>query len=308
MKKIIIIVVLVIVIIGAGIGAFIYASNSTNTTSKTTSKENAITASNSKANTNENEIKSANTAENNSTTNVINTSATTGTSTAANTTSTTADNGTGNFASIVNGAKYFSGNIEGDTIIIPLNDGTVVNNQLILKEYYVDRLNEVFTLKIDSEGNNNYTFYEYYNGVNTGIFKLKATSSIGEISLHGTYSKPGSDNVIGISLQAYTNEESYPFMCGIVNNTPVTFIPGVNYGGYYEKYAGDNNLFNINYNYQEKSQKYNAYFNEEFEGKITGEYELNISKNGKQMSGVYIPASNKNVSYPVTLIGSFTPN
>lgn len=309
MKKIILIVALVIVLIGAGIGVFIYAFNGTNTTSKTISKENAIPTSNSKANTSENETNSSNIPTSTSTTkttaNAINTStAVSATSTKA----TTEDNGTGNFSSIVNGAKYFSGNIEGDTIIIPLNDGTVINNQLILKEYYVDKLNEVFTLKIDSEGNNNYTFYEYYNGVNTGIFKLKATAVPGEVSLHGTYSKPGSNSVIGISLQAYTREQSYPFDCGIVNNTPVTFTPGANYGGYYEKYAGDNNLFNINYNYQTKAQKYNAYFNEEFEGKITGEYELNISRNGKQMSGVYIPASNKNVEYPVTLTGSYTPN
>ncbi|MGL5415446.1 MAG: hypothetical protein ACRDAU_07290 [Clostridium sp.] len=307
MKKIIIIIimVLVVVIIGGGIGIFMYTSNNTDTTSKTVSKENAITASNSKANTNENETNASNTDGSTSTTKTTANAVST-----RNTSSTSENNGNGNFSSIVNGAKYFSGNIEGDTIIIPLNDGTVVNNQLILKEYYVDRLNEVFTLKIDSEGNNNYTFYEYYNGVNTGIFKLKATTSQGEVSLNGTYSKPGSDSVIGISLQAYTNGNIYPFYCGVVDNTPVTFINKEDGSGYYEKYAGDNNLFSVvnDYYYKNNYQKYNEYLDEEFGGRVTGEYEVNVNENGEDIKGIYIPASNKNVEYPVTLIGSFTPN
>ncbi|MGL5416733.1 MAG: hypothetical protein ACRDAU_13790 [Clostridium sp.] len=315
MKKIIAIIVLVAVVIGVGVGIFIYSfdNDSASTASKNTAKETSTTAnttsktnSNSKAKTDSSGASSSNTSSNKSANTPSNTQATPN---VVNTSTTTPqNNGTGDFAGILSGAKYFVGNIEGDTIIIPLNNGRVVNNQLILNEYYLDRLHEVFTLKIDSLGNNNFTFYEYYNGQNTGIFKLKLSSSSYAETLSGTYSKPGSNNLVGISLQAYLNNNAYPFYCGTVNGTPVTLVQNSNSGGYYEIYAGDNNVFNLSYAPQVQQPTNGIAYTESFNGKTTGLYKLSFSNDGTQMSGSYVPSSNPNVSYPVTFRPSFAPN
>ncbi|WP_297639351.1 hypothetical protein [uncultured Clostridium sp.] len=219
-------------------------------------------------------------------------------------------NGTGNFSDLINGDKYLIGTIEGDTIVIPLKSGVVNNNQLILPEYYVDKLDETFTLKIDSLGNNNFTMYEYYNGINTGIFKLKCSPSSYNTTLSGTFSKPGSNVVIGINFSSSNNGGilSYPFFNGLVNGTPVTFAQTADSSGFFEKYSGDSNIFNLKYNYDQSLIKnYKILLTESFNNKITGQYELNSYDNGEILKGLYVPASNPKLKYPVTFTGSFNP-
>lgn len=225
-----------------------------------------------------------------------------------NTTSTI--HSTGNFSDIINGNSYLIGTIEGDTIIIPLKNGVINNNQLILHEYYVDKLDETFTLKVDSLGNNNFIMYEYFNNINTGIFKLKCTPTAYCSNLSGTFSKPGSNEVLGIKFYSFTrgSTANYPFFNGIVNGTPVTFAQTANSSGFFEKYSGDNNVFNLKFDYTENPN--NGYTNiliESFNGKITGQYDLNSYNNGEILKGFYIPSSNSKIKYPVTFTGSFTP-
>ncbi|MGL5416326.1 MAG: hypothetical protein ACRDAU_11750 [Clostridium sp.] len=224
--------------------------------------------------------------------------------------STTKSNGTGNFSDIINGNKYLIGSIEGDTIIIPLKSGVIKNNQLILPEYYVDKLDETFTLKVDSLGNNYFTMYEYFDNINTGIFKLKCSASPYNITLSGTFSKPNSDVVVGIKFSSINEGSisSYPFFNGIVNGTPVTFAQTTDSSGFFEKYSGDNNIFNLKYYSNQKlSNSYSILLDESFNGKITGQYELNSFNNSEILKGFYIPSSNKELKYPVTFTGSFAP-
>lgn len=224
------------------------------------------------------------------------------------TTSTT--HSTGNFSDIMNGNSYLIGTIEGDTIIIPLKDGIMSNNQLILHEYYVDKLDETFTLKVDSLGNNNFIMYEYFNNINTGIFKLKCTPTAYSSNLSGTFSKPGSSEVFGIKFYSFNRglTDNYPFFNGIVNGTPVTFAQTANSSGFFEKYSGDNNIFNLKSTYnQSLSKEYNNILIESFNGKVTGQYDLNSYDNGEILKGFYIPSSNQKLKYPVTFTGSFNP-
>lgn len=225
-------------------------------------------------------------------------------------TSAAKSNGTGNFSDIINGDKYLIGSIEGDTIIIPLKSGVIKNNQLILPEYYIDKLNETFTLKIDSLGNNTFTMYEYFDNMNTGIFKLKCSTSSHNTIFSGTFSKPNSNVVVGIKFSSINGEttSNYPFFNGVVDNTPVTFAQTINSSGFFEKYSGDSNLFNLKYDYNQKhDNSYAIILNESFDGNITGQYELNSFNNGEILKGFYIPSSNKKIKYPVTFTGSFKP-
>lgn len=217
---------------------------------------------------------------------------------------------TGDFSDIIDGNTFLEGNIEGDTIIIPLNDATIVNKQLILPEYYLDRLNEKFTLKVSSLGNNNFVMYESYNGVNTGIFNLKSINSQYSSTLSGTFSTVGSNHVIGIKLQSDQYMSKYPFFKGFINGAQVTFIHNPKGNGYFEIYSGDNNIFNLTYNYiNQQNNNYNVELEESFNGKVTGEYELNYIDNNSELSGFYIkaPISKDSVKYPITLQGSYLP-
>lgn len=230
-----------------------------------------------------------------------------------NNTSTNMAQSTGNFSDIIDGNTYLTGNIEGDTIIIPLNNATIVNKQLILNEYYVDRLNEKFTLKVSSLGNNNFIMYEFFNGVNTGIFNLKSINSQYSSTLSGTFSKPGSNKVIGIQLSSNQSASKYPFFKGYINGTQVTLIHSSNPYGFsnefLEKYAGDNNIFNLSYIASGPNNNFQFPLAESFDGRTTGEYELNYIDNYTGLSGFYIkaPVTKNSIKYPITLTGSYTP-
>lgn len=234
----------------------------------------------------------------------------------------TINNGTGNFADIMTGANYMTGSIDGTQIIIPLQGGHVINNLLVLPEYYVNRLGETFTAKIASLGNNNFKLYEYYGNKNTAIFDLKYHSQQYEPTLAGTFTHSGSNEVTGITFDIINNNiapplMSMPFYHTVINGTPVTVLGKDNSdGGYYEKYAGDSNLFNlkVNYNYYNGTKpKYQQELIESYNGKETGEYLLNETNNGQRnngdCTGVFIshPGTSESQTFNVTLTGSLSP-
>ncbi|MGL4876006.1 MAG: hypothetical protein ACRC30_15315, partial [Clostridium sp.] len=139
-------------------------------------------------------------------------------------------------------------------------------------------------------------------------FKLKLSSSSYVETLSGTYSKPGSSSLIGISLQSFTDTGSYPFYCGTVNGAPVTLIQTVNGGNYYEVYGGDNNVFTLSLSPTQEQGSMGLIYDESFNGKKTGVYTIFLDNTGNPGSGTYTSTSNPNVKYPVTFTGSYSPN
>lgn len=223
---------------------------------------------------------------------------------------------TGNFADIINGATYMSGTIDGVGVVIPLKGGHVVNNLLVLPEYYTSRLNETFTAKIASLGNNNFDLYEYYNGKNTAIFKLKYDVNQGGLpSLGGTFTHTGSNEVTGITFNLVNNNyagqlQAMPFYHTNIAGTPVTIAPaGPNGWNYSEHYSGDNNPFTLKIDYNITGKNYRLGLEETYNGQKTGEYLLNPISGTNNYSGVFIahPGTPKAKSYNVTLTGSLNP-
>ncbi|WP_297522118.1 hypothetical protein [uncultured Clostridium sp.] len=222
------------------------------------------------------------------------------------------NNGTGNFADIMTGANYMTGSIDNTQIIIPLQGGHVVNKLLILPEYYVNRLGETFTAKIASLGNNNFKLYEYYGSENTAIFNLKYHSDNSELA--GTFTHAGSNEVTGITFNIVNSEYGgtlmkMPFYHTVINGTAVTITNKIGSGGYYEKYAGDNNLFNLAYNYNITGKNYQTGLVESYNGKESGEYLLNPIGNTGNSKGVFIthPGTSESQTFNVTLTGSLSP-
>lgn len=222
---------------------------------------------------------------------------------------------TDDFSDIINGANYMDGTINGVNIIIPLVGGKIVNNQLILTEYYTSRLNEKFTLKISSIGNNNFIAYEFYNGEHTGTFKLKYFSN--QSSLAGTFTHVGSNKVTGVRFNIWNSynsgpEKGYPFLKGVVAGNNV-LITTTGFSTWSEKYTGDNNIFKLSYNYNVPNKFHGVNtenktpIQESYNGKVTGYYIFNRSISNKNYTGYYISLSNNNV-YPFTFKGSYSPN
>ncbi|WP_297437022.1 hypothetical protein [uncultured Clostridium sp.] len=227
----------------------------------------------------------------------------------------TINTGTGNFDDILSGATYLTGIVNGSEISIPLKGGHIVNNMLVLSEYYINKLNETFTVKIASLGNNNFTIYEYYNGNNTSVFKLKYHSYKYGPFLSGTFTQTASNAITGVSLYFIAPDSAppmtqMPFYHTIINGTPVTIISSiVNRPNYYEKYAGDNNIFTLNYKFPVTDKKYQNELIESYNGEKTGEYLLNQIPNTGNSKGLFIikPGTSESKTYNVTLTGNFTP-
>ncbi|MGL4989831.1 MAG: hypothetical protein ACRC57_01520 [Sarcina sp.] len=225
---------------------------------------------------------------------------------------------TGDFADIVNGANYMIGSINGTNIIIPVKNGQVVNNQLVLPEYYTSEPNETFTAKISSLGNGNFILYEFYNGQNTATFKLKYNNNQeGMQTLSGTYTHAGSSSVSGITFYLngaqFEGMASMPFYHGIVDGTPVRFImDGTQSMKYIEYYEGDNNSFILTQDWNIlRNTDYDIGFTESYNGNTTGEYLLKYDgQNYTQLTGVYIkkPGTPQQQSFPVTFTGNLSPN
>lgn len=277
-----------------------------------TSTNNASNTGNSKSTSN-----TINTNENKKDNNT-NTASTNTASTNTNVSTNTMVKSTGNFADIVNGANYMIGSIDGTNIIIPVKNGEVVNNQLVLPEYYTSEPNETFTAKISSLGNGNFILYEFYNGQNTATFKLKYNNNQeGMQTLGGTYTHIGSNSVSGITFYLnggqFEGMASMPFYHGVVDGTQVRLtMDGTQGGKYIEYYEGDNNSFILTENWKIlRNTGYDIGFTESYNGNTTGEYLLKYDgQNTTQLTGVYIkkPGTSQQQSFPVAFTGNLSPN
>lgn len=280
-------------------------SKTTSSDTNTTSSNNKSTSNSSNVNTNtsnNNEVSSSTSQSNNNS----NTSQNTGFSMAQS---------TGNFADIVNGSNYIIGAIDGTHIIIPVSNGQIVNNQLILPEYYTSEPGEVFTAKISSLGNGNFILYEFYGNKHTATFKLKYQACAdGPASLLGTFTHNGTSSVTGITFNFSQFggflSNGMPFYHGSVAGTPVTLeINSVGQNKYLEYYQGDQNAFTLKFNYN-VPRNYNIGFNEYYNGQLTGEYLLNSNSSNTTLTGEFIshPGQSNSETYPVTLQGSTSFN
>ncbi|MGL5575061.1 MAG: hypothetical protein ACRDCW_05840 [Sarcina sp.] len=305
-------------------------SSSTNPTSATPSKINSSNATTNQNNSNATATPSV-TASNNNNNNNNNQSNANSPQQSANNTenapanqsnnnsqqaSTPAITSTGNFADIVNGASYMYGTINGVGVVIPLQGGHVVNNLLVLPEYYTSRLNETFTAKIASLGNNNFDLYEYYNGKNTAIYKLKyLTNNGGAPTLGGTFTHTGSNAVTGITFNLINSEyagplQAMPFYHTNIAGTSVTIAPSAqNQFQLTEYYAGDSNAFTLKPNYNITNKNYQFGLDETYNGKVTGQYLLNPINGTSNFNGIFIahPGTSQSKTYNVTLTGSLNP-
>ncbi|MGL4656174.1 MAG: hypothetical protein ACRCWM_09875 [Sarcina sp.] len=290
----------------------------TNSNSQQSSKTNENNSNNQQnVNTNENNsANQSNTQQNNSTNNQANNNSQTQTKQQPSSTATTAITSTGNFADIINGANYMSGTINGVDVVIPLQGGHVINNLLVLPEYYTSRLNETFTVKIASLGNNNFDMYEYYNGQNTAIYKLKYDVNNGGLpSLGGTFTHTGSNEVTGITFNLVKSDyagqlQAMPFYHTNIAGSSVLIAPsGQNQFQYSEHYSGDSNAFTLSYDYNITNKNYQLGLKESYNGQTTGEYLLNPINGTNNYSGVFIshPGTSQSKTYNVTLTGSLNP-
>lgn len=271
--------------------------------------------------TNSNQNSSVSTSNNNTSNNQTNNSNSVSSKQVADKTITPIINdGTGNFEDIVTGANYMTGIIGNTQIMIPLKGGHIVNNLLVLPEYYVNKLNETFTAKIASLGNNNFKIYEYYNGKNTAIFNLKYHANKWTPTLAGTCTCVASNQLSAITFDIINPDVApplmqMPFYHTVINGTVVTIISkDKSINGYYEKYAGDSNLFNLqidcdynNSGYGDK--KYQNKLIESYNGQETGEYLINQIANTGNSIGVYKtkPETGQSKTFNVTLTGSLNP-
>lgn len=235
-----------------------------------------------------------------------------------NTTNSSLNNGeaksTGNFDQIINGSGYMVGDLNGASIIVPLKGGTInSNNQLILPAYSTNNLNEVFQLKISSIGNGNYDAYEFLNGNNLGVFKLKANMGNGASNLSGTFSKLNSNNVEGISFRVVNAQNEwgpltqYPFYHCIIAGTQVNIAVTSKSNNFIERYQGDSNIFNLKIDYALNTN--DLALTESYNGVKTGEYLLNM-QNSNPDNGTFTtkPGQVDAKTYNVSLYGSYNPN
>lgn len=329
MKNILIAVLIIaVLILGGSILYFSFdSSNSSTANAKTsiTNDTNSVTTPINKkinsANSDNKNVNSINTSENNEShnKNYVNHSQ----NTESKTNSFEMAKSNGNFADIVNGSNYMEGSINGVSIIIPLVGGKVVNNQLVLNEYYTSRLNEVFTAKISSIGDNNFILYEFYNGEHTATFKLRFFNNEGQESLGGTFTHAGSNEVTGITFNLISNQAcslmtDYPFYEGTVGGTNVTIVSVPSTNSWLEKYSGDNNVFQLNYDWNVGKTldgidtENKLILRESFNGKTTGYYILNTPYDPSEYknynyTGYFISASN-NATSSVSLSGINTLN
>ncbi|WP_297520277.1 hypothetical protein [uncultured Clostridium sp.] len=227
---------------------------------------------------------------------------------------------TGDFSDIVSGSSYMSASIAGTNIVLPFNNAHIVNNQLVLPEYYTSKLNEVFTAKISSTGNGNFVLYEFYDNKHTATMDLKYHSNQYESYLSGTFKHVGSNAVTGLKFDIITKLNSSvidytPFYHCNIAGTPVNITvanPSLN-NKWLESYAGNPNTFNLAIDY-DLSSTYRIGLLETYNGKKTGEYLLNPNDPNDTFNntytGVFItkPNTPQSKSYSVTLTGNYSPN
>lgn len=216
--------------------------------------------------------------------------------------------GNGNFNSL-SGINFIYATVNnGAKLIITINS-TVKNNQLQGTEYYLNRLNEKFNIKISSIGGNKYLIYEFYKGQHTGTFKMDGIGGGGQEL--GTYTHAKSNQTIGANFYYQTPGSSqgemctYPFYNGEVNGTPITWIND-NTGTYIEFCKGDSNSFTLTTSFSHTGN-YGLELLRMYNNQEMGEYYIKPTSNNNEYVVKYVKKSNGQ-SYNITLKGSMTPN
>ncbi|MGL4741173.1 MAG: hypothetical protein ACRC41_10260 [Sarcina sp.] len=214
------------------------------------------------------------------------------------------------FSKLLSGEGTLIGNVSnGATVVIPLADGIIKNNQFVVPEYYTSLPWEHFTDYIAADGNNKYTINEYYNGVHTGIFNVTESANN---KLVGSFEHVSNQEMANVSMQIESSRnvgklENKPFYIGVIGQTAVTLVNTFN-GKYVEYYHGDEKVFNVEKVQNNSSNNYDVELEESYNGKVTGEYLLNDVGNDTY-TGVFIKAPNSQnpVKSTVGLTGSNSP-
>ncbi|MGL5646315.1 MAG: hypothetical protein ACRDDY_00565, partial [Clostridium sp.] len=153
--------------------------------------------------------------------------------------------------------------------------------------------------------NPEYTMYEFYNGVNTAIFKLNFQGAAIYGGLCGTFEHIGSDKIYqcdGPFINPNGNSQSFselPYYNGSINGTLVTLAQTNTQNVFAEKYSNDNNIFTVTkipMPSQFKNDNYKYALEETFNGNVTGLYLLNINHNTKNLTGIFMHSNNDNFS------------
>ncbi|MGL5634715.1 MAG: hypothetical protein ACRDDL_06620 [Sarcina sp.] len=316
--------VIVVGIAAIGISYMVVSSNNSNNHNVGKAKPVITTTSNKQSannDTNQNLSNTNNAAPKQN--DISNSSNTNGGNKSTNSNNANSNNGeaksTGNFDQIINGSKYMVGTLNGTSIIVPLQGGSInSSNQLILPAYSTNNLNEVLQLKISSIGNGNYDAYEFLNGNIIGTFKLKANLESGVVpSLSGTFSKPNSNSLEGINFNVINNQNigwplgSYPFYHCTIGGTPVNISVTGKINNFIERYQGDSNIFNLKVDYN--LNKNDLGLVESYNGVTTGEYLFPMSNSNPSFNvsnGTFItkPGQADSKTYNVSLYGNYNPN
>ena len=213
------------------------------------------------------------------------------------------------FSELINKDGLLYGTVSnGADIIIPCSEGIIENRELVVPEYYTSRPWEKFTDYIQANGGSSYTIYEYYEGKQTGLFKLK--DSNGELIGEFTHISNNAKSTAKFEEKPNVDRGNLarkPFYIGVIGQTAVTLTNCFN-GSYTEYYHGDKHLFEVKKVNNTANNNYSIQLNEYYKGKLTGEYLLNNVGNDTY-TGVFVahPNSSKSVTTTVGLTGSNSP-
>lgn len=222
--------------------------------------------------------------------------------------------------------------VNGQNVVLDIDVTNVsyLGNILILKGHYLNKPFEQFTYYVSNTSskpvdephkNPEYTMYEFYNGVNTGIFKLNFQGAAIYGGLVGTFEHVGLNETYQCS-GPFINPNgpdgdylgAFPYYNGYVNNTKITFARTNVNTTFKEKYINDSNTFTVGQvpmPEKFKDKNYKFALEEYYNGQSTGLYLLNISNSTDQLNGIYIQkvAGGFDISnyLPVHLVPGVTP-
>ena len=205
-----------------------------------------------------------------------------------------------------------------------------VGKLLVLKGHYLNKPFEQFTYYVSNTSTTavdgphtkpQYTMYEFYNGVNTAVFKLTFQGAANYGGLTGTYNHVGSDKTyqcqgpfINPNPPSGDYLGAFPYYNGLVNNTKVTLATTNVNTTFKEKYVNDSNTFSVNevpMPTQFKHDDYQFALEESYNGQITGLYLLSLTNSNDELNGIFIPRHNGSFNVQnylaVTLSPSLSP-
>ena len=182
----------------------------------------------------------------------------------------------------------------GTKIIIPCKEGVIVDNKLVVPEYYVNMPWKKFTDYITTDNKGNFIITEFYKDKEIGKFNLKQEGSnlVGSLENIGdnTLSKVEFTDISRSRIQSGQLMKK-PFYIGVVGKSAVTLTNEFNdhYTAYYHGYKY---LIDVVKQENSSDSNYNIQLNEYWKGHFIGEYFLNNVGNDTY-TGVLIRYPNK---------------